>query len=168
MQEASRKDNSYLGYQFEVKSLGNVYANEVSGEILSNLGRHVFEDTAPPNDESFSHTAATTKQEIFCDASASRKKEEGKDKIKERPSHFYRNECAFSFHNDNALSASQIQRNNKPNCVNEHLNNTSHGDFPSADVTMEKKSSKIKTKKFEESMISAPTLRGRKKKNGGI
>ncbi|XP_015767566.1 PREDICTED: uncharacterized protein LOC107346298 isoform X1 [Acropora digitifera] len=138
MQEASRKDNSYLGYQFEVKSLGNVYANEVSGENLSNLGRHVFEDTAPPNDESFSHTAATTKQEIFCDASASRKKEEGKDKIKGRPSHFYRNECAFRFHNDNALSASQIQRNNKPNCVNERLNNTSDSEFPSTDVTMRK------------------------------
>ena len=37
MQEASRKDISYLVYQFEVKSLGNVYSNDVSGENLTNL-----------------------------------------------------------------------------------------------------------------------------------
>ena len=43
MQEASRKDISYLAYQFKVKSVGNVYSNDVSGENLTNLGRHVFE-----------------------------------------------------------------------------------------------------------------------------
>ena len=63
MQEASRKDISYLVYQFEVKSVGNVYSNDVSGENLANLGRHVFEDTASPYDDSFTDTTATAKQD---------------------------------------------------------------------------------------------------------
>ena len=63
MQEASRKDISYLVYQFKVKSVGNVCSNDVSGENLTNLGRHVFEDTASPYDDSFNDTAATTKQD---------------------------------------------------------------------------------------------------------
>ena len=167
MQETSRKGSSYLVHQFEVKSLGNVYSNDVSGENLTNLSRHVFEDTAPPYDDSFSHTAATTMQEIFSDASASSEKEEGKDKVKEPPSHFYRNECAFSFHNDNALSASQIPRNNKANCVNERLNNTSDGEFPSADVTLRKKQQNKNEKIPREHDICAHPMRLEEKNVGG-
>ena len=63
MKEASRKDNRFLVYQFEVKSLGNVYSNDVSGENLTYLGGHFFGDTTPPYDDGFGQTAATTKQE---------------------------------------------------------------------------------------------------------
>ena len=130
------------------------------------LSKHVFEDTAPPNDESFSHTAATTKQEIFFDASASSKKEEGQDKVRDQSNHFYRNECAFSFHNINALSASHIQRNNKPNCLNERLNNTSDGEFSSADVTMGKKQQYKNGKRQREHDICAHLKRPEKNVGG--